>query len=353
MFSGILKALGCHVPQPEVKADTTNPKGFAEPAWVVDFHTRLLRKAGVHVVDARPSAWARTAQIALDREVESELREWLAPELDHGAPVVVKDPRLLWFPSLWEGVGAGLGASIGFATVLRRPQEVLQSRRTSYGDRRLPTSAVAGWINTVLYTERATRGSVRAFARYDDLMADWTLTVSDVCETLGLPILENVTTKQLRTVNQFIDPALRRSTSDWSGSGVHDEVAELADETFRLLDLLVTKDPAQAEEATRGLDDLRTRYAAFYELAESVAESSIVPLARQRRAAKRRRPKGAAGSGPAKATPKRTSSKKVSPTKTSSTKAGRNKAAVKASLPRRVKRRAKRSLRGLQSRAGG
>ena len=55
LFSGVLQRLGYHVPQPEVPADPTNPRGFAESQWVVDFHTRLLRAAGVQVSDARPA----------------------------------------------------------------------------------------------------------------------------------------------------------------------------------------------------------------------------------------------------------------------------------------------------------
>ena len=62
LFSGILQRLGYHVPQPEVPADATNPRGFAESQWVVDFHTRLLRAARVQVSDARPAAWALTAR---------------------------------------------------------------------------------------------------------------------------------------------------------------------------------------------------------------------------------------------------------------------------------------------------
>ena len=40
--SGTLKMLGCYVPQPEVKADSSNPRGFFEPRWAVDVQTRLL-----------------------------------------------------------------------------------------------------------------------------------------------------------------------------------------------------------------------------------------------------------------------------------------------------------------------
>ena len=69
LFTGIMQRLGFHVPQPEVTADSTNPRGFAEPKWVVDFHTALLNRAGVQVADARPSAWAETARVAVPSAV--------------------------------------------------------------------------------------------------------------------------------------------------------------------------------------------------------------------------------------------------------------------------------------------
>jgi len=57
LLTGILGQLGVHIPQPEVKADDTNPRGFGEPRWVVDFHTRLLREQRITVNDSRPQAW--------------------------------------------------------------------------------------------------------------------------------------------------------------------------------------------------------------------------------------------------------------------------------------------------------
>ena len=61
-MSGTLQTLGMHVPQPEVVADSTNPKGFGEPQWVVDLHHELLARSGVQVSDARPRAWLRGRQ---------------------------------------------------------------------------------------------------------------------------------------------------------------------------------------------------------------------------------------------------------------------------------------------------
>ena len=82
LFTGILQRLGFHVPQPEVPADETNPRGFAESQWVVDFHTRLLTKAAVHVSDARPTAWARAAELTLDSQLGEELRTLGAAEVN-------------------------------------------------------------------------------------------------------------------------------------------------------------------------------------------------------------------------------------------------------------------------------
>src|SRR5687768_17883870 len=97
LFSGILQRLGYHVPQPEVPPDATNPRGFAESQWVVDFHSKLLRAAGVQVSDARPKAWGLTAQAALDVELRRELRMWLEEGFERSENVIVKDPRLAWF----------------------------------------------------------------------------------------------------------------------------------------------------------------------------------------------------------------------------------------------------------------
>src|SRR6187551_1817386 len=125
LFSGILQRLGYHVPQPEVPADSTNPRGFAESQWVVDFHTRLLMKAGVQVSDARPAAWGATADVALDEAVHGELARWLGKQFRSSDHVLVKDPRLCWFLPLWKRCAEEAGASPRFATLLRHPAAVI------------------------------------------------------------------------------------------------------------------------------------------------------------------------------------------------------------------------------------
>ena len=42
LFTGLTGELGFHIPKPEVKANKSNPRGFGEPRWAVDFHNELL-----------------------------------------------------------------------------------------------------------------------------------------------------------------------------------------------------------------------------------------------------------------------------------------------------------------------
>lgn len=287
LFSGLLKALGGHVPQPEVAADETNPRGFGEPQWVVDLHNDLLRRAGVETSDGRPSAWAKTAEIGREREVQRNLEKWLRAEFDHGDHVIVKDPRLLWFIPLWSRAGETV-ATPCFTTVLRHPLEVTKSKQTYYGGVFGPNARTVGWLNTMLFTERATRGNRRAFVRYEDLLADPLLTVSKVDEALDLALTGRAQPHQMRAAAQLVDPSLRRSSNaSWESLGVNDQIAEMAEETWKLFDRAA--DPDDVDPFASEFDELRTRYLDLYSFAESIAQWSVV-------AAQKRRP-ARAGAG--------------------------------------------------------
>ena len=188
LLTGILGGLGFHVPQPEVSADATNPRGFSEPRWVVDFHTRMLRRHRVTVNDSRPQAWDITFAATEDLTARVALREWLAAELRAGHPIVVKDPRTVWFLPLWVLAAGDLGVETTFVTMLRHPAEVLKSAVTSYGTWQSEASRAAAWLNVALETELVTRGHRRAVVRYDDLLADWRREIARIGELLALPL---------------------------------------------------------------------------------------------------------------------------------------------------------------------
>ena len=57
LFTGLTGRLGVYIPKPEVSANRSNPRGFGEPRWLVDYHNELLSSADV-VVEAWTTAEA-------------------------------------------------------------------------------------------------------------------------------------------------------------------------------------------------------------------------------------------------------------------------------------------------------
>ena len=194
-MAGVLKLLGLRIPQPEVPATRSNPKGHFEPQWVVDFQQRLLGRVQVKLTDARPEAFDDTARVGLRTDTQEKLREWLAPQLTDPADVVVKDPRSTWFVPMWKQVAEDLGADLATLTMLRHPAEVVGSKNAYYYRKESPerrrvgeTSRVASWVNVALFGELATRGRPRSFVRYTDLLIDWRKEVERIAKELDLGI---------------------------------------------------------------------------------------------------------------------------------------------------------------------
>jgi hypothetical protein len=268
LLSGILGQLGFAIPQPEVQADDTNPRGFGEPRWVVDFHTRELKNARVTLNDSRPAAWDKMAAAA--PAVHDELLEWLRGELDAADEVVVKDPRTVWFLDLWRDCAAELGARTSFVTMLRHPAEIVASAKKSYGPGLTEAGRAAAWINMTLHTEHATRGTQRAFARYYDLMDDWLPEIRRLGTVLDVPRLAAI--DRVPEVDAFVDPTLHRNRTTWADLDVPEPVCALADEVW---------EHVRAEDQA-ALDADRDAYARLYADAEAIAQCSVI-AARGRR----------------------------------------------------------------------
>ncbi len=277
-FAGLMKLLGLHVPQPEVPADQSNPKGFAEPQWAVDFHDRLLAEAMVTVSDSRPAAWFETGRLATRDPERIAATDWLDGQLAGHPEVVVKDPRLGWFLGLWRVAAVRAGATPVFATMLRPPAEVVGSKQRYYQNRLGSAHLAASWLNMLLHVERATREAVtdggRVFVRYADLLDDWTSVTMGVARRLELQAVLHADQENLRDVHRFIDPSLRRVTVSLDELGLPRRLHELTEETWHRLNLLAEPDGDTAE-TRQALDELRDAYVELYDESEAISRSSV------------------------------------------------------------------------------
>lgn len=284
LFAGILGQLGFHIPQPEIGADETNPRGFGEPKWVVDFHTRVMRRHRVTVFDARPAAWRATAAASAEPEVRAQLRAWLGEQVGGRDAVVVKDPRIGWFLPLWTQAAGDLGVPPAFVTMLRHPAQILTSAKRSYGTWQSDASRAAAWLNVMLETERATRGARRAFVAYADLLEDWAREIRRAGDALTMPRLADLDRAAHPDVDAFVDPSLFRNRTGWEGLDVPANVREQAEDVWARLTRLGASG-GETDDAHARLDAARAAYVELYAEAEAIAQSSVTAAKPRKRPA--------------------------------------------------------------------
>ncbi|KRE97481.1 hypothetical protein ASG76_01815 [Nocardioides sp. Soil774] len=299
-LAGTLKRLGLHVPQPEVEASETNPRGFYEPQWVIDFHKRHLKELALFNIDSRPAAVDLVAHYVESGVPTVELHEWLSDQLTAqrlaGEQVVIKDPHAFWFAQVWEQVTAELDVDLRWLTALRHPAEVVGSRDIAYlssqsDDLRLTkeTSNVAGWVHAALLTERAGRGGKRSFVKYVDLLADWRSALVPVQQQLGLDFNTDLTSRDHHDVDDFIEPSMRKSQLTWDDVRTPAWLQEVAEEVWQLLGVLTTSPHDEATQARLDAihDDYTARYADAVALTFDHTRAESVLAAREARDAQR------------------------------------------------------------------
>jgi hypothetical protein len=280
-MSGTLQTLGMHVPQPEVDADETNPKGFGEPQWVVDLHDELLQRCNVQVSDARPSAWFEAGKLSTFEPLRTRLHTWLESQFVEGGPeLVIKDPRLAWFLGLWRSAALRCDATPAYVTMLRPVTEVVGSKQKYYASKFGEVNRTAAWVNMMLHTERSTRGSARAFVRYHDMLTDWTVPLFGIGQQFDLDAVKSASANDIRKVHAFIDPSLRRVQLTWDDIEVPARLREIAEESWQNLDRLAD-DGGDTPEVHDRLDELRAAYAEMYDESEAIAQSTALAARRE------------------------------------------------------------------------
>ena len=288
-LSGTLNFLGLHSPRPSLGANASNPRGFFEPRWAIDFHRRILDRALVDIFDSRPDAIERIRAV-LTPEHEGEVVEWLSQEVAHAPQVVVKDPRSTWMPLLWESAASRLDMPTSFVTMLRHPAEVIGSRSTYYakGDersvRQFQVTSIARWVNANLLAERQTRGESRAFVPYSELLENWRPVLLRLKAELNLTYNADVASDAHHSVDDFVDPSLRRHHVGWGDLDIPAHLQETAEETWHLCTQLASSHGRDAA-VEAGLDELATKYGVMLGDAAAIAHdvtAAEVKLARRK-----------------------------------------------------------------------
>ncbi len=271
MAAGILEVLGYRIPKPVITNEGSTTDGESE--WLVDFHSSLLSKSGVLLADARPEAWGATTAACFDQSSIAAAGKWLTDQLGTSDFVVLRDSRLAWFTSLWDQAARESEALPSYILVVRLPEGVGRGRGLWSANQSTPTDRVVSWINTTLYSERATRGKARAIVSTQQLASDWTAAIAAVDDAIGLPPVSDAPASEMVSAGKLVDPVLAAPHPGWQELEVAPAVSDLADRTWRALQgsMVGGNGDGRAE-----LDALRAEYRALYRTAEEIARSSIV-----------------------------------------------------------------------------
>lgn len=289
LFTGLAGRLGVHIPKPEVSANRSNPRGFSEPRWLVDYHNDLLASVDVVIEDGRPEAWDLTDKLAEEEQALERLVAWYTEQFGEADRIVVKDPRLAWFLELHRAAAEAVRADVRVATMLRHPAEVMRSREIAYGTRTGNTTRVIGWLTMMLGTETRTRDLPRATVRYDDLLADWRKAMTQADMTIEMGLFERATDEQLADADDLVDPTLHRSSADWDSLELPPRVLDLATRTYDAYGQLVGISAPEQHGVRVALDALRAELSAYYDECFEVARTRTGAVARrERRKAARR-----------------------------------------------------------------
>ena len=210
LLTQVLAGLGCDAPKTLMEADKYNDTGYWESTKVVELNDAMLKSAGSAWDDwehLRTDWFASRAAQAFRRQAEVLLES----EFADSRLFVLKDPRLCRLLPFWCDVAQRIGVEPRIAITLRNPLETAASLADR--DAMPPSVGILLWLRNVLQVEMDSRPHQRAFARYDDTLANW----RDVAERLSTD-LGVVWPKPLETaaieLDQRVSPALRHQQAD-------------------------------------------------------------------------------------------------------------------------------------------
>jgi glycosyltransferase involved in cell wall biosynthesis len=182
-LAGTLSKLGVDFGPDLLPPQPDNPKGFFEHKEIVTIHDEILCKIGLRWDDPRPLPphWEQRRDL---ESLKERLKEVVIRDFGESLLWGLKDPRLCRLLPLWIPMLKELNVTLYVVMLLRDPAEVAGS--LSSRNNLDPAQSQLLWLRYNLEAEYNSRGLVRAFMRYDDLLHDWKEAIGGVSDTFAL-----------------------------------------------------------------------------------------------------------------------------------------------------------------------
>ncbi|MCA0942746.1 hypothetical protein LCM08_23905 [Salipiger pacificus] len=184
-LAGVLSLLGCDQPATLMVPNRNNEKGYFESNRIYQLHTQLFASAATSWDD-----WLPVSQSWLDSPRAAEFHERALAEMSNefgsSSLFVLKDPRVCRLVPFWEKVFTEFGATPAYILTHRNPLEVASSLNKRDG--MVIGMGLLIWLRHVLEAESGTRGRVRCFTSFGQLMQNWVGVAEKIQKTLDLSL---------------------------------------------------------------------------------------------------------------------------------------------------------------------
>ena len=201
----VASLMGANLPVHIMEAGLGNETGHWESQVLVDYHDALLSELGSRWDDWQPLEFERLAASRLE-EIRSELWRVIAGEYGVKSPFVIKDPRICRFAHMFISLLDDNGILTRVLIPFRNPLEVIHSLQARDDMHRVDAAFL--WLRHILDAENASRGHIRSFISYPELLETWRACwtrVSDDLKVVWPTQIEQVEDQ----IEQFINPKQR------------------------------------------------------------------------------------------------------------------------------------------------
>jgi hypothetical protein len=269
LLTRLLNLYGCDLPRTLLDANEANSEGYWEPAPVVDLNDALLNSAGSVWHDWRPfnSAWYQSPRY---EEYLERAGETLRSEFGRSSLFVLKDPRICRIAPFWLDALERENIAARAVVPLRHP--ALVARSLAVRDHIAEPIGQLLWMRHVLDAEQASRGRLRCFLTYTQMLENWQDLPDRVGITSGIvwPRLDPLTRTEQAA---FVNPDMAHQETALQGQPSLKNLPDAVARTWQILSAW-----AVSGEQTDDYPLLDRLHAELNSAAELMAEVVVVSM---------------------------------------------------------------------------
>lgn len=179
----VLSIAGAALPADLAGATEANENGHWESRQLFEYHDQMLAELGSSWDDWRALDFSRLTS-ARRAEIRREIAAIIDGQFSAAPMIVVKDPRVCRFASLFLEAIASVGYDAKIIVAFRSPLEVVDS--LARRDDMPRAKAALLWLRHVLDADAAVNASPHALISYDALLTDWEAALAHIGDELDV-----------------------------------------------------------------------------------------------------------------------------------------------------------------------